>query len=224
MTEIFTEMFLGDCLEIMKLIPDESIDLILTDPPYLINYKTNHRKDKKHRFCKEILNDNNPDIIIKSIEQFNRVLKNNSALYIFCSQDKLDFFKQEVEKYFNLKNTIIWVKNNWTAGDLEAQYGKQYEVILYANKGRRKINGKRLTDVWFFDRVSGKSLLHQNQKPVELLKQIIEKSSNESDKILDPFMGVGSTLIAARELNRNSIGIEIDEEYYNIAKERLKIN
>ena len=76
-------------------------------------------------------------------------------MYMFCNFDKVDFFKQELQKYFTIKNMIVWVKNNWTMGDLEAQYGKQYELIFYVNKGRRKINGKRLTDVWELGRVAG---------------------------------------------------------------------
>lgn len=143
------KIMLGDSYELIKRIPDKSIDLIVTDPPYLINYKTSHRKDKSHKFCKEIANDNNPELVKKIINELYRVLKNNSAMYIFCSFDKVDFFKQCIEQSgFKIKNMIIWVKNNWTAGDLENAYGKQYELCFYVNKGLRKINGKRLTDVW----------------------------------------------------------------------------
>lgn len=100
----------------MKNIQDESVDLILTDPPYLINYKTNHRKDKAHKFCSTILNDNNYDLVRDYIKQCYRILKNNKAMYMFCNCDKVDFFKQELEKAgFKIKNMIIWVKNNWTA-------------------------------------------------------------------------------------------------------------
>mgnify|MGYP003091688322 FL=1 len=118
---------------------------------------------------------------------------------------------------------IIWVKNNWTAGDLKAQFGKQYEIIFLVNKGRCLFNGKRITDVWYFDRVSGNKQVHQNQKPVDLLEQCILKHSNENDIVLDPFMGSGSTGVAGLRLNRNFIGIEIDEKYYQIAKERIEI-
>ena len=211
----------GDCLEIMKDIPDGSIDLIVTDPPYLINYKTNRRKDKTHRFTKEIIGENSPEVISKAIKEFYRVMKNDTALYLFCSPDKIDFFKKEVEKYFKIKNIIIWKKNNWTAGDLYAQFGKQYEMIILANKGRAKFNGKRITDIWEFDRVSGKKQLHQNQKPINLLEQCILKHSNENDTVLDCFMGSGSTGVACINTNRNFIGIELDEDYFEIAKKRI---
>lgn len=212
----------GDCLELMANIPNESIDLIVTDPPYLMEYKTNHRKDKAHKFCHTIKGDNDEELIRKSIQEFYRILKPNSAMYMFCNSNKIDFFKQEIEKYFTIKNIICWVKNNHTAGDLTAQFGKQYEFIILVNKGRKPFNGKRITDVWFFDRVSGKNLVHQNQKPLELIEQCITKHSNEGDVVLDPFMGSGTTCVACINTNRHYIGFEVDKDYFNIAKTRIE--
>ena len=81
-----------DCLEGMKNIPDKSIDLIVTDPPYLISYRTNHRNDKNHKFCSEILNDDNEQLIKDYINECYRIMKNNSAMYMFCSSKTIDFF------------------------------------------------------------------------------------------------------------------------------------
>ena len=216
------KLYCGDCLNIMKQIENESIDLIVTDPPYLIKYKTNRRKNKDHDFCSEILNDDNEQLIIDYIRECYRILKNNTAMYMFCNCDKVDFFKQELENAgFKIKNMIIWVKNNWTAGDLKAQFGKQYEIIFLVNKGRKCFNGKRITDVWMFDKISGKKQLHQNQKPVDLLKQCILKHSDENDIIFDGFMGSGSTGVACIETNRKFIGVELDKKYFEIAKERI---
>ena len=212
----------GDCLEVMKDIPDNSIDLIVTDPPYLINYKSKYRKNKEHKFCSTIKNDNNYMLIKKYIKECYRIMKNNTAMYIFCSFDKVDFFKQELELYFKVKNMIVWVKNNHTAGDLEAQFGKKYELILLVNKGRAKFNGKRLTDVWEFNRVVDNAQIHQNQKPLDLLKQCIEKHSKVNDIVFDGFMGSGSTGVACLNLSRQFIGIELDEYYFKIAKERIE--
>ena len=217
------KLYCDDCLNIMKQIENESIDLIVTDPPYLIKYKTNRRKNKDHDFCSEILNDNNEQLIIDYIRECYRILKNNTAMYMFCNCDKVDFFKQELENAgFKIKNMIIWVKNNWTAGDLKAQFGKQYEIIFLVNKGRKCFNGKRITDVWMFDKISGKKQLHQNQKPVDLLKQCILKHSDENDIIFDGFMGSGSTGVACIETNRKFIGVELDKKYFEIAKERIE--
>ena len=103
----------GDCLELMKNIPDKSVDLIVTDPPYLIKYKTNHRKNKYHKFCNEIQNDSNYKFISLYIQECYRILKDDTAMYMFCKCDHVYFFKQELEKCgFKIKNMIIWVKNN----------------------------------------------------------------------------------------------------------------
>lgn len=219
------KLYNGDCLEIMQNIPDKSIDLIVTDPPYLINYKTNYRKDKTHDFCSVIKNDNNYGLIHNYIQECYRILKDNTAMYMFCNCDRVDYFKQELENAnFKIKNMIIWVKNNWTAGDLQAQFGKQYEIIFLVNKGRCKFNGKRITDVWNFNRVSGNKQLHQNQKPLDLIEQCIEKHSKEKDLVFDGFMGSGSTGIAALNTNRKFIGIELDKNYFDIAKNRIEGN
>lgn len=211
-----------DCIEGMKKIPDESIDLIVTDPPYLMKYKTNYRKDKHHKFCSEIAGDDDQELINTYIKECYRIMKNDSACYMFCNSNKVDVFKRQLEKVgFNIKNMIVWVKNNWTAGDLKASYGKQYELILYVNKGRRFINGSRLTDVWGFPRVSGAKQLHQNQKPVELIKQCIEKSSDPGAIVFDGFMGSGTTAIACIDTDRHYIGYELDPEYYKVANNRI---
>ena len=210
-----------DCIEGMKNISDNSIDLIVTDPPYLVKYKTGRRKDKSHKFTKEILNDDNEQLLKDYIKECHRIMKNDTAMYMFCSSNKVDFFKQELEKYFTIKNMIIWVKNNHTAGDLQSAFGRKYEIVFLVNKGRSKFNGTRLTDVWEFKRVAGKGQLHQNQKPVEMIEQCIEKHSNENDVVFDGFMGSGTTAIACINTNRNYIGFELDEEYYETSTKRI---
>ena len=213
-----------DVLEGMKKIGDSSIDLIVTDPPYLIDYKTNRRKDKKHKFSKVIANDNNPQLISVYIKECHRIMKDNTAMYMFCSMDKVDFFKQELERYFNVKNIIVWVKNNHTAGDLKHQFGKQYEFIILVNKGLCEFNGERLTDVWRFKKVVGKNQVHQNQKPLELIERCITKHSKVGDVVFDGFMGSGTTAVACLNTDRNFVGFEIDKEYFDIAIDRVENN
>ena len=211
-----------DCLEGMKRIPDGSVDLIVTDPPYLMNYKTGRRKDKTHRFNDVILNDNNEQLIVDYIKECYRILSDDTAMYLFCSSNKVDFFKKELEKLFSIKNMIIWVKNNHTAGDLESAFGRKYEIIFLVNKGQRKFNGERLTDIWEFPKVSSDGQLHQNQKPIELIKRCIVKHSNVGDVVFDGFMGSGTTAAAALDTNRNYIGFELDEYYFNVSEKRIK--
>ena len=213
-----------DCLQFMSDMEDGSVDLIVTDPPYLINYKTNHRKDKNHEFNTEIQNDSLTDkpFIEKCISQFYRILKEDTACYIFCSTKTIDFFKPTVEKEgFILRNMIAWDKGNWTAGDLEAQFGQQYEILLLLNKGRRKINGHRYGDIWKYPRVSSDKLVHQNQKPISLIKSCIEQHSNKGDVVLDAFSGSGTTALASKELDRRYIALEIEKKYCEIAEKRL---
>jgi len=212
-----------DCLEAMKQMPDGCVDLVLTDPPYGVAYKTGYRKQEWHKFCTEIANDRDMVWVEPCCEELERLMKDNTALYWFSNHDAIDIVKPVIAGRFAYKNTITWVKNNWTAGDLEAQYGKQTELIVYANKGRKFINGSRDQDVWYCNRVSGDGQLHQNEKPVELIERAIVKSSNEGDIILDPFMGSGTTAVACIRTNRHFIGFEIDETYYNLACRRIQL-
>lgn len=207
-----------DCLEGMKYMKQQGlkVDLIIADPPYLINYKSSYRKDKDHKFCKPILNDDNPQIIVDIMPLLYDVLNDDGPLYMFCGSDKVDFFKQQVERYFKIKNIIVWDKGNWTGGDLEAQYGKQYEFIIYANKGRAKFvyGAKRHSDLWRFARISGNEQIHDNQKPLDLYYRIIKQHTQQGEIILDPFAGSQSLRIACHKMQRNYIGFELDKDYY----------
>lgn len=97
----------GDCIKVMDSLPSNYVDLIVTDPPYLINYKTNHRQDKTHDFCTPIEGDTDKGLISEYIKQCYRIMKKDTAMYMFCSADKVDFFKQELERWFKIKNMII---------------------------------------------------------------------------------------------------------------------
>lgn len=217
-----------DCIWGMRQIERNSIDLIVTDPPYLINHKvmkkmSSKNKDSQDRYFRDtILNDDNPRLIRDYIKECYRILKPNSAAYMFCNHRKIDFFKQECEKAgFTVKNIIVWEKNLHTTGDLQAAFGYKYEFILLLNKGRKFFNGKRLSDVWKFDKVSWQKQLHQHQKPIDLIEQCILKHSNEGDIVFDGFMGSGTTAIACRNLNRHYLGFELDSGYYMKIMERL---
>ena len=212
----------GDCLVEMDKLIDEGVkvDMVLTDPPYLMNYHTGWIKDKSHDFCKPISNDTNFDLIKDIMPLLFELLNDGGAVYMFCNANHIDYFKQQIDQHFKLKNILIWIKNNWSAGDLKTTYGKRTEFIIYASKGRHELNGRRDNDTLYYNRVAGNMKLHQNQKPVDLLTFLITKSSKTDDTILDCFMGSGSTGVACMETNRNFIGIELDEKYYNIAKKR----
>ena len=214
MSEI--KLWQGDCLELMKQIPDNSIDLIVTDPPYGMKFQSHRRKNVYNK----IHNDNDLYFLNDFLEESYRVMNDNTAIYVFCSWHNVDTFKSAFEKHFKLKNILVWVKNNHGSGDLQASYAPKHEFILYGNKGRRKFESGRNEDVLCFNKTQ--NALHPTQKPVDLLAFLMQNSSQENAIVLDPFMGSGSTGVACVNTNRNFIGIELDENYFNIAKERIE--
>jgi len=205
----------GDCLEVMKYIHDESIDMILTDPPYGMEFQSNYRKEKYSK----ITGDNNLDWIEDFVEESYRVSKQNTAHYIFCSFHNIDVFKQAFQKRFKIKNILVWEKNNTSMGDLTADFAPKIEFVLFIQKGRRLINGKRDPNIFKFSRTGNK--LHPTEKPVDMFEYLLSKFSNENDLILDPFAGGGTTAIACINTNRNYILIEKEPEYIEIINKRL---
>ncbi len=209
-----------DCLKGLKQLKDNSVDLVLTDPPYGMSYQSSWRTDKYDK----IKDDDNIDWFKPLLEELYRVLKNNSHCYIFCNDYAISYFRDWAKEIgFNIKRTLVWVKNNHTSGDLKGDYGNKTEFIIYLQKGRRELNGKRDTNVLFFNREESKG--HPTIKPLKLIEYLLIKSSNEKDIVLDPFMGSGTTAVACKELNRQYIGFELQEEYCNVSNKRLdKVN
>ena len=206
----------GDCFELLQDIPDESIDMVLTDPPYGMNYQSGQRKVKH----KKIMGDSNLDWLDDFVNEIYRVSKQNTAHYVFCSFHHIDKFKQAIEKKFKVKNILTWVKNQQSMGDLKGDFAPKTEFIIFFHKGRRLINGKRDPNVLEFKKTRNE--LHPTQKPVDMTEYMIGKFSDEGDVILDPFMGSGTTGVACLNTNRRFIGIELDDDYFNIAKERIE--
>ena len=205
----------GDCFELLKDIPDESVDMILTDPPYGMNFQSSHRKTKYEK----IKGDSNLDWLDDFVNEIYRVSKPNTSHYVFCSFHHIDKFKQAIEKKFKVKNILTWVKNNTSMGDLKGDFAPKTEFIIFFHKGRRLINGKRDPNVLEFKKTRNE--LHPTQKPVDMTEYLIGKFSDEGDVILDPFMGSGTTAIACLNTNRNFIGFELDKGYFDIANERV---
>ena len=205
----------GDCLELMKNIPDKSIDLIVTDPPYGMNFISNFRKEK----YEAIKNDGDLSWVDGLVNELYRVLKMDTAVYCFCSWHNIDIFKVAFEKKFKIKNIIVWEKNNTSMGDLKGAYAPKHEFVIFAHKGRRLLNGFRHPDIIKAKRTGNKH--HPTEKPVDLLEIFVTESSNPGDIILDPFLGSGTTAIAAVNTHRHYIGFELDPGYFDIACKRL---
>lgn len=213
-------IYLGDCLELFPKLDNESIDLVVTDPPYLKDFQSNHRINKLERIANDTETEENRELIVTSMNECYRVLKPNTSCYMFCDWHNIEFFKTAFESIFTIKNLLIWKKNNWTGGDLNGAFAHQYEMCLYGHKGRDKRRGSRLRDVLEYNRVVDDK--HPNRKPVDLLSTLIRNSSDIGDLILDPFAGSGSTLIASRLEGRHFIGFELDKRYVDYTNYRLE--
>ena len=206
----------GDCLELMKTIPDGSVDMVLTDPPYGMSFVSGFRKVAFNA----IANDSSLEWIDDLASELHRITKDDTAHYVFCSYHHIDKFKQAFERHFKIKNILTWVKNNTSMGDLKGDFAPKTEFILFMQKGRCLIRGKRDCNVLQYARTGNE--LHPTQKPVDMLEFLISKFSDESMVICDPFMGSGSTGVAAKNTNRKFIGIELDQNYFEIAKKRIQ--
>lgn len=223
------KLFNGDCLEVMKKLPDKSIDCIITDPPYKMNHSTGGctnigMKNKWQGNIKagNTVMDFSLDIKFSEwLPEIYRVLKNSSHCYIFCNDKNVQELLNEATKCgFKESNILVWIKNNATPN---RYYMKNLEFVLFLYKGNAKpINDMGSKCAVEFKNINGKEKLHPTQKPIDLLELYINNSSLENDIILDPFMGSGSTGVACLNTNRKFIGIELDKNYFDIAKRRIE--
>ena len=209
----------GDCTIELETLSDGTVDCVVTDPPYGINYVSN-RRTIESEVVKSVANDSLEDALKlweTVCEILYRKMKANSHLYCFTSWKVYPQFAEIIGRHFKIKNCLVWVKNNHGSGDLEGNYSEQYEMVIFATKGNRKLNGNRESNVLTFDKVASLNLLHSCEKPVDLLSFLIEKSTNAGELVIDPFMGSGSTILAAKQKCRSYWGCELDEENYRIA-------
>ena len=240
----------GDAIEVLKWIPDESIDLIFVDPPYNIGKDFAGRKDKWEtdeaylKWCYEWI-----DLCISK-------LKPNGSIYLMTSTQFMPYFDLYVRDKLTILSRIVWTydssgaqakkiygsmyepilfcvkdKNNYTFNSkdimVEAKSGSQRKLIDYRKNPPQPYNSEKVPgNVWNFVRVRYRMDEYENhptQKPISLLERIIKASSNENDVVLDPFSGTFTTCYVAKQLNRKFIGIEIQEEYLKIGLRRLGI-
>ena len=223
--DYINKIICGDCLEVMKGIPDKSIDLVLTDPPYGINYLS-PRTDNHDKLENDEMGD-----WLKSLplwlSELNRVSTELACCCCCCcgggKTPVTAIFTIEALKHFNLIQTLVWRKFI----GLGWRYRPSYENIVVLSKSKDDYSfydeSKKCSNV-----IEGinqdipNSEEHPTQKPVELMKRLIKIHSKENDLILDPFCGGGTTAVACKELNRRYIGIEISPEYCEIARKRVE--
>ena len=196
------KIYQGDCLELLKNISSDSIDLVITDPPYGMGFQSNYRKVKHDG----IIGDDT--LPLDAIKECIRVAKN--ACYVFCRWDNLKDMPKP-------RSVLVWVKNNWSMGDLKHEHGRQWEAICFYPKDGHEFV-KRIPDVIHCNRTGND--LHPTEKPVKLIRELIK--ANKGDVVLDPFIGSGTTALACKQLGKDFIGIEIEPKYIDIANKRLQ--
>ena len=216
------KLYNDDCLNVLKDIGDNSIDLVVTDPPYEVI--TGGRNGGVKGKPSGILTENKQ--LMKSIPKADlwlnecfRVMKDGTHIYIMTNTLNLTNYLNIINDVgFKLHNLLVWNKNNTTPN---RWYMKNCEYVIFARKGFAKsINNPSSQTVHNFDNIIGNKQ-HPTEKPVDLMKLYVENSSQVGDTVLDPFMGVGSTGVACKELGRNFIGVELDKQYFHIAESRI---
>ena len=218
--------------DIIKRIPDNAIDFILTDPPYnLAKHSTGNielpgRSALNNDLADWDLVEFNPE---EWVEEFIRVLKPTGNLFIFTSYNQLGRWYNCLDHRFDSSNFMIWHKTNPAPKIYKAGFLNSCEIIFTCWNKRHTWNFSSQDEMHNFieSPICGrperlKYPKHPTQKPISILKRMIEMASKEDDIIFDPFMGVGSTGVAAIQLNRRFIGVEIDPQYCQAGKLRIE--
>ena len=209
-------MIHGDSLSVLRQMQDESVDAIITDPPYGIDYQS---KARNIRMAK-IQNDKAP--FIWWLYDAFRILKPEGSLICFTRWDVQQTFIDAMHiAGFTVKSEVIWYKMAHGAGDCKAQFAPAHENILFATKGKFQFPGKRPTDVVQHMKVNSSKLVHPNEKPVALLEDLITSVTKPGDLICDPFAGSGPTAVAAEKTGRQYIVIEIEATHCDTINNRL---
>lgn len=201
----------GDCIEVMKNMPAESVDLVVTDPPYLVGYHSRDGRTIKGDGCRETL------WLRPAFAEVYRVMKPDSfcvSFYGFTQAEK--FFETWKALGFRVLEHLVFIKPYASSIGFAARY---HESAYLLAKGRPEKPAFILPSTLGWEYTGNR--LHPTQKPVEVISPLIEAFSKPGEIILDPFAGSGTTAVCAKKLNRRYIGIELDRQYFQIAKERI---
>ena len=220
------QLIKGECIEQMKQIPSGSIDAIITDPPYNIA-----RKNRFHIIGRAGIDFGEWDKgfdLFSYIDEIPRILSKNGCVVIFNDWKNVgDIARYCESKGLVIKDMLRWEKANPMPRNRDRRYITDYETAIWCTNKKAKWTFNRLDEKYqrplFKGALTKKSekTPHPTQKPLWLMEKIIKIHTNEKDTVLDMFMGSGTTGVAAKNLNRNFIGIEQDQKYFNIAKNRI---
>lgn len=210
---------LGDFRQHIDSLKDSTVSLLLTDPPYGMDYQSGRRAEKHQKIAEDGGLDAAQAAVADCLELMRPKLQDNAHVLIFCRWDSEHLFATQLaEAGYTVKGSLVWVKNNHGSGDLKGGFAPKHERILHAVKGTPQLH-QREPDVLECDKVDTAD--HPTEKPVELLAKLIEATTVKNQIVVDPFGGVASTCVAAITTGRRFFGCEIDPEYHATGKERL---
>lgn len=199
----------GDCTQLLKTFPDNSVDFVLTDPPYFVRYKD--------RSGRTIANDRDPDSVLGAFSDLHRALKPDSFCVSFYGWNRVDaFFRAWKQAGFTPVGHIVWQKNYASSTGFLRYCHEQAYVLA---KGRPAKPARPLDDVQPWEYTG--NTMHPTEKAVSILNPLVHTFSRPGNVVLDPFAGSGSTLVSAALLKRRYLGIELEPHYCHLAEKRL---
>jgi DNA modification methylase len=208
----------GDAIDVMRRLPDEYVDAVITDPPYGISFQSGQRVVSKK--FDHIKNDDQP--YIWWLRDAASLLKSGGCLLCFCRWDTAEAFRLAI-RWAGLKVTaqLVWDRVVHGMGDLTGAPSPQHDLVWFAAKGRYQLPGRRPTTVYRAQRSGTNNLVHPNEKPVDLFRRLVRDYVPENGLVLDPFSGSGATLMACRMESRRCIAIDLDPSYARLSQARL---
>jgi len=224
-------VYFEDCVEGMReRLDDDSVDCVITDPPYGMSFQSGRKTEttetgERVKSWPEIEGDETleeaTELLKDTLGQMTRVLKDGGHAYIFCDWRGIDEIKPLVEGVLEVKNVLVWDKGSMGIGDLENNWGYSHEFVIFATNGDRANPLTEATrNVLEHGRPTRTDYEHPTMKPESLLVELVKTSTRQGDRILDPFMGSGTTAVAAIQNDRDYVGFEVDGDNYQEVIER----
>lgn len=222
-------VYFEDCVDGMaERLDDDSVDCVITDPPYGIDFQSNNpdgANPNTPRFDTIDADESVEDAIQlyrETLTEIARVLSDDGHFYAFTRWDVFPAFVAATGELFEIKNCLVWAKNDYGMGDLSGNYSPQHEFIIYATAGdgRPIQSDHRPSNILEYGTGSGSDYDHPTEKPASLISELVCNSTTEGDTVLDPFMGSGTTAVAAIQNDRDYVGFEVDEDNYRDVIER----
>ncbi|CAM4465420.1 DNA-methyltransferase [Corallococcus exiguus] len=214
-------LYHGDCRDLLPGPPSESVDVLLTDPPYGMAYEA------KGRSGAAIRADGSRQgmrVFRQALTAAGPALKPDVHAFVFCHWASWPDFFDAASSHLRVKGALMWWKARGGMGDCAASFAPDYEVILHATGSkRRRLAGKRHGAVLSgYPPVPNAKRTHPTEKPVNLLAYLLERACPKGGLVLDPFAGSGATLVAAQQLGLRAVGVELEERYCEAAAHRLE--